>query len=156
MRVTGFEKMHKISMSLVLICSLAQPLLPQIRVTEPDIRLPAEFQRVLQDYKAAWQKHDAHALAQLFARDGYVLAPGEAPVKGREAIKRAYANAGGPLSLRAIAFDSEGKLAYILGSFTRRKGEADLGKFTLILRKDTHGSWLIVSDMDNSIRQLPR
>ena len=148
--------MDKLSMTLMLLCALTQPLLSQTKATEPDVRLPAEFQRVLQDYEAAWQGHEAHALAQLFAEDGYVMAPGQSPIKGRNEIQRAYANAGGPLSLRAIAFASEGKLAYILGTFTRHKGEPDLGKFTLILRKDAHDGWVIVSDMDNSIRQLAR
>ena len=30
-----------------------------------------------------------------------------------------------------------------------KKGEADVGKFTLTLRKGSDGRWLIMSDMDN-------
>jgi ketosteroid isomerase-like protein len=146
----------KILLRVMLIGVLVHPLLIQTTPAKPESQLPPELQRVLQDYEAAWQSHDAHALAQLFAADGYVLAPGQPPVKGREEIDRAYANAGGPLALRAIAYASEGSLAYIIGTFARHKGEPAIGKFTLTLRKDEHARWLIVSDMDNSSRQLER
>jgi ketosteroid isomerase-like protein len=142
--------MQKILLNLLLITALARPLLTQTVSPEPEVQLPTELQRVLRDYEAAWQSHNAHALAQLFATDGYVLAPGQPPVKGRDNIKRAYADAGGPLALRAIAYASEGNLAYIIGTFARRKGDPDVGKFTLTLRKEIRGEWLIVSDMDNS------
>jgi ketosteroid isomerase-like protein len=32
-------------------------------------------------------------------------------------------------------------------------GQPDIGKFTLTLRKDSDGRWLIRSDMDNSNRR---
>jgi acetyl esterase/lipase len=71
------------------------------------------------------------------------------PLRGRAAIAEAYARSGGPLALRAIAFATDGALGYILGGFSRRAGEGDIGKFTLTLRRDASGRWLIVSDMDN-------
>jgi hypothetical protein len=60
-----------------------------------------------------------------------------------------YTGAGGDLSLRAFAYAAEGSVGYILGGFARKKGEPDGGKFTLTLRKDKDGRWLIMSDMDN-------
>lgn len=119
----------------------AQPL--------PSVTLPPELARVLTDYEKAWRARDASGLAALFAEDGFVLASGKAPVRGRSAIAQAYAGSGGDLVLRAFAFATEGPLGYILGGFARKPGEPDVGKFTLTLRRGADGKWLIVSDMDN-------
>ena len=117
--------------------------------TQPAVTLPSELARVLTDYEVAWQRKDAKALAVLFAEDGFVLSSGVPAVRGRAGIEKHYANSGGPLALRALAFATEGSLGYIIGGFARQRGEPDIGKFTLTLRKLTSGRWLIVSDMDN-------
>lgn len=122
---------------------------------EPSVVLPKELARVLTDYESAWQTRDAAALAKLFAEDGYVLPNGGVPVKGRAAIEKFYTGHGGPLSLRAIAFAADGSVGYIIGGYTSKAGEPDTGKFTLTLRKDKGGRWLIVSDMDSS-NQRPK
>jgi ketosteroid isomerase-like protein len=119
---------------------------------EPSVTLPPELARVLTDYEAAWSKKDAAALAGLFAEDGFVLAGGKPPVRGRAAIQKHYTGQGGPLSLRAIAYAAEGGVGYILGGYTDTAGKPDIGKFTLTLRKGPDGRWLIMSDMDNSNR----
>lgn len=111
--------------------------------------LPPAVARVLTDYEAAWQKKDAAALAALFAEDGFVLSSGAPPVRGRAAIEKHYEGAGGPLALHALDFATEGSTGYIIGGFSRQKGEPDVGKFTLTLRRGDDGRWLIVSDMDN-------
>jgi len=117
---------------------------------QPTAQMPAALERVLTDYEAAWRSRNAAALASLFAEDGFVLPGGFPPVRGRAEIERHYAHSGGPLSLRAIAFATEGAVGYIIGGYAREKGEPDIGKFTLTLRKSSGGRWLIVSDMDNS------
>jgi len=116
---------------------------------QPSVAMPAPLARVLTDYEKAWSQKDAAALAQLFAEDGFVLSSGAPMVRGRDAIRRFYTGAGGPLSLRAIAFATEGNVGYIIGAFTDRQGAPDRGKFTLTLRRDPGGQWLIMSDMDN-------
>lgn len=115
----------------------------------PSVELPPPLARVLTDYEAAWQAKDATALSELFAEDGFVLSGGTPPVRGRAAIEKHYQGRGGPLSLRALAFATEGSLGYIIGAYRTHKGETDIGKFTLTLRRDSDGRWLIVSDMDN-------
>ena len=115
----------------------------------PSISLPPELARVLSDYESAWQAGDPKKLSMLFAEDGFVLSLGHPPVRGRAAIERQYAKAGGPLSLRALAYATEGSIGYIIGGFTRHKGDLDTGEFTLTLRRGTDGRWLIMSDMDN-------
>jgi len=120
---------------------------------EASVVLPPELARVLTDYEAGWKAGDAAALASLFAEDGFVLTDGQPPVKGRAAIQKAYTRQGSPLSLRAIAYATQGDLGYIIGGFGGEAGKPDAGKFTLTLRKNKDGRWLIVSDMDNVNRR---
>jgi ketosteroid isomerase-like protein len=122
----------------------------------PSIDLPSELARVLRDYEVAWGRKDAPALARLFTEDGYVMANGGVPVKGRAAIEKHYTGSGGPLFLRAFAYAAEGSVGYILGGFTGQQGAPDAGKFTLTLRKGGDGRWLIVSDMDSPNRRPQR
>ena len=118
----------------------------------PSVKLPPELSRVLTDYEAAWLAKDAAALARLFAEDGFVLQRNKLPVRGRAAIEKAYAGAGGPLTLRAFAYATEGPVGYIIGGYAARVGEPDDGKFTLTLKRGSDGKWLIMSDMDNGNR----
>lgn len=115
----------------------------------PSVTLPPQLERVLADYEKAWQSKDAGALAELFAEDGFVLSGGAPPVRGRAQIKDHYTGQGGPLCLRALAYATEGSVGYIIGGFSRNKGEPDVGKFTLTLKKSPADRWLIMSDMDN-------
>ena len=137
---------------LLLSCSVSRGAEAPAPAPLPSVELPPELSRVLRDYEAAWRAKDAAALARLFAEDGFVLSSGAPPVRGRGAIEKAYAGSGGPLVLRALAFATEGPLGYIIGGFSRKDGEPDVGKFTLTLKKDASGRWLIMSDMDNGNR----
>ena len=119
---------------------------------QPSVQLSPDLARVLTDYETAWRAGDGAALARLFDEDGFVLANGGPPVRGRAAIQQHYKGPGGPLALRAFAFATEGRVGYILGGFARQEGAPDIGKFTLTLRKGSDGRWLIVSDMDNGNR----
>lgn len=115
----------------------------------PGVDLPPELARVLRDYEAAWQAHDAAGLAALFTADGFVLSSGRPPVRGRAAIEERYAGSGGELALRALHVEQQGPLAVIIGGYSRSAGAPDLGKFTLSLRRGDDGRWRILSDMDN-------
>jgi len=108
---------------------------------------------VLTDYENAWQKKDAKALAALFAPNAFVLPSGSAPTRGRDAIEKHYTGSGGPLSLRPLAYATNGNLGYIIGAYSRSKDAPDEGKFTLVLTRDAKGRWLILSDMDNLNRR---
>jgi len=116
----------------------------------PSIALPAELDRVLRDYERAWRARDPAALAVLFAEDGFVLANGRPPVRGRDAIRAAYADGGGPLTLRALAYATEGPVGYIIGAYGPGGSGGETGKFVLALRRGGDGRWLIAADMDNS------
>ncbi|MEO8189868.1 MAG: nuclear transport factor 2 family protein [Acidobacteriota bacterium] len=116
------------------------------------VRLPAELARVLTDYESGWRNGDGAALSELFVEDGFVLPNGAPPVRGREAIRAFYKGPGGPLVLRAYAWATEGPVGYIVGGFARREEQAEIGKFTLTLKRSADGRWRIFSDMDNGNR----
>lgn len=137
----------RLMLPLVMALAGSSPASPAAEL--PSITLPPALTRVLTDYETAWQRRDARRLAALFAEDGFVLSSGVPPVRGRAAIEKHYTGQGGPLSLRALAYATEGSTGYIIGGFARQRGERDVGKFTLTLRKADDGRWLIVSDMDN-------
>jgi ketosteroid isomerase-like protein len=123
----------------------------------PSVTLPPELDRILRDYEKGWRAGDAAVLASLFAEDGFVLQGGREPVRGREAIRAAYTGpAGGPLTLRALAYAVEGSVGYIIGAYTYDPTAGDTGKFTLTLRRASDGRWLIFSDMDNGNRPMRR
>jgi len=140
--------------ALTLVSALATVAAPASAEESalPSVSLPPELARVLTDYEAAWRAKDAAALARLFAEDGFVLQRNKPPVRGRDAIEKAYAGAGGSLALRALAYAVEGPVGYIIGGYAARAGEPDDGKFTLTLKKAPTGKWLIMSDMDNGNR----
>ncbi|MGH9869905.1 MAG: YybH family protein [Candidatus Polarisedimenticolia bacterium] len=132
--------------ALAVLPVFAAPPLPQ---PTPSVELPADMARVLTDYETAWGAKDIKALAALFTEDGFVLMNGSPAARGRGAIEKAYTGMGGPLSLRAFAHGAQGDIGYILGGYAEKKGDPDVGKFTLTLRK-VNGKWLIMSDMDNA------
>src|SRR5688500_417624 len=116
----------------------------------PSVSLPAELDRVLRDYEVAWRSGDAAKVAALFSVDGFVLQNGRAPVRGRDAIGKAYAGqAGGELKLRALAYAVADTVGYILGAYSYGNAPGDIGKFTVTLRRPRGGPWEIFSDMDN-------
>jgi ketosteroid isomerase-like protein len=129
---------------------LAASAVAQEVPSPPSVTLPQDLARVLTDYEAAWTAKDAARLAALFAEDGFVLSSGVPAVRGRAAIEKHYSGQGGPLALRAFAYASDGTVGYILGGFAPERGKPDVGKFTLTLKKDANGRWLIQSDMDNA------
>jgi ketosteroid isomerase-like protein len=129
---------------------------PAVVAPLPSVALPPELDRVLRDYERAWQAHDAAGLAALFAEDGFVLASGKPPVRGRAAIRSAYEGAGGPLALRPLAYAVEGPIGYIIGAFAHGSGADERGKFVLALRRGGDGRWMIAADMDNANQRSPR
>ena len=143
--------------ALLLICVLAFPARAQTVVlpsdSMPTVQLPAELDRVLRDYERLWRAGDAGALVMLFTEDGFVMQPGRPPARGRAAMERVYrGQGGGPLQLRALAFAHAETVGYIIGAYRYGDAPGDQGKFTLTLRRQPRGKWLIASDMDNGSR----
>jgi ketosteroid isomerase-like protein len=136
---------------------------PAARAQEPataphglvSVTLPPAMDRVLRDYEKAWQARDAAALARLFTDEGFVLANGRPPARGQSAIRAAYAESGGPLALRALAFAAEGNTGWIVGAYGPGGERGDTGKFVLALKRGADGRWMIAADIDNT-NQPPR
>lgn len=95
------------------------------------------------------------ALAALFATDGFVLSNGKPPVRGHDAIRTAYQDAGGTLRLRALAYAVQDTLGYIIGAYGygNDSNALDVGKFILAVRRGGSGQWLIAGDIDNTNRR---
>lgn len=123
--------------------------------TLPSITLPPEVDRVLRDYERHWAAGDEAALAAIFTEDGFVLQNGRPPIRGREAIRQAYAEFDGPLRLRAMGYAVGDQVGYIVGGYRYGDATEDAGKFVLALRRTPGGPWLIASDMDN-FNTMPR
>lgn len=116
----------------------------------PSVELPADLARVLRDYEREWAAGNAAGLAALFTEDGFALPSGRLPVHGREAIAAHYRSSGGELRLRALAYDAEDRVAWIVGAYGYGDEEGDRGKFVLALRRGADGAWLIAADIDNA------
>jgi ketosteroid isomerase-like protein len=116
----------------------------------PSVNLPPDLDRVLRDYERAWQAGDAAALAALFTPDGFVPTR-FGWVRGSAAVAATYANASGPLRLRALAFATGDTVGYIVGAYGYGQGAGapDTGNFVLAVRRAAGGSWLIAADLDN-------
>ena len=121
----------------------------QATALPPVISLPAELDAVLRGYEDAWSARDADALSNLLTSDGFVLRPGNPPARGQDSIREAYANSGGPLSLRAYAYQVDGAVGYIIGGYSSAPDRPAVGKFVLALRRAPSGVWLIAADIDN-------
>jgi len=119
---------------------------------QPSVTLPPELARVLRDYEREWQARSAAGLAGLFTEDGMTLSSGRPLRRGRAAIQEGYANSGGPLALRAVAYATDDTVGYIIGGYAGQPGQPDDGKFVLALRRSPGGPWQIAADIDNSNR----
>lgn len=123
--------------------------------TLPSITLPPDVDRVLRDYERHWAAGDEAALAAIFTEDGFVLQNGRPPIRGREAIRQAYAEFDGPLRLRAMGYAVGDSVGYVVGGYRYGDATEDAGKFVLALRRAPGGPWLIASDIDN-FNTMPR
>jgi ketosteroid isomerase-like protein len=135
---------------VVAICGIrAVAQTPASTAQLPSITLPPALDRVLRDYERAWRARNADSLAALFTPDGFTLSSNQPMRRGQATIREGYANSGGPLALRAVAYAASDTVGYIIGAFARQSGDPDIGKFVLALRRARGGPWRIAADMDN-------
>lgn len=137
----------RLYLQIVFLLVIAAPARAQ--GVEP-VELPPQLERVLRDYERAWQAGDADALAALFTEDGFVRKECRW-IRGRDSIRVAYKEAGGPLRLRAVSYEVEDSVGYMVGEYGYGRGP-DVrygGKFVLALRRSADGEWLISADLDS-------
>jgi len=113
-------------------------------------------------FMAAANAGDAEKMAEVYAKEGALLAPNLPPQKGRNAVKAFWAGFLDAYTVRfEVASDTiegRGDLAYNQGHYRftavpKAKGVpgvADEGKFLEILKKQADGSWKYVVDMYSS------
>ena len=149
------RQLRFIAAMLALLPAIARAQTPAPSAPLPSVVLPRELDRVLRDYERAWQAGDAAALSALFTTDGFVLSNGKPAVRGHDAIRAAYQDAGGALRLRALAYAVQDTLGYIIGAYGYGSDSnvLDTGKFMLALRRGGGGQWLIAGDIDNTNRR---
>ena len=124
---------------------------PQAPAPLPSVTLPPELDRVLRDYEKYWKANDGTALSELFTDDGFINRNGW--IRGRDAIRQAYARSGGDLRLRAVGYATGDTVGYIIGGYRYGEATTDGGKFILTLRRAPRGNWKIAADLDAANRQ---
>jgi hypothetical protein len=130
-----------------------QPASPPPPPPLPAVALPPELDKVLRDYERFWQTGDGAALSALFTNDGFVARRG-GWIRGRDAIREAYAGVGSDLRLRALAFAIDDSVGYIVGAYGYGGAASvtDSGRFLLALRRSAGTQWLIAADLDGTNR----
>ena len=116
----------------------------------PSVDLPPELNRVLRDYEKHWKANDGAALSELFTADGFINRGGW--IRGKDAIRAAYARSGGDLRLRAVGYATGDTVGYIVGGYRYGDATSDGGKFVLTLRRAPRGEWKIAADLDAANR----
>jgi ketosteroid isomerase-like protein len=119
-------------------------------VVPPAVTLPADLDRVLRDYEAAWRAGDGARMASLFTEDGFAIQSGRPLARGRAEIARGLTKPGGALQLTAFAYATAGDVGHIVGGFRYPETTGPGGRFVLALRRGPDGRWLIAADLDNT------
>lgn len=156
MRNAGFAALA-VAFSASLAC---QPM--TIAGLTPDDE--AAIRRTINAEMKAANAADAAASAALYTQDAIVLRPHGAAVQGQDAIERwlaelpAISNAQG----EAVEVMGYGDLGYLRGTYSMTFSLPGVpmpieekGKFLLICRKQSDGSWKIAREIYNSDLPLP-
>jgi uncharacterized protein (TIGR02246 family) len=117
----------------------------------------AAIERLNDAWTAAFNKGDAHAVAEMYAEDAYVLPPGSDMVKGRAAIEAFWRQASqqlGDAKLTTLDVLPLGRNAVReIGTVTlKTKGQPAqevVGKYAVVWRK-VGGQWKLATDIWNT------
>jgi uncharacterized protein (TIGR02246 family) len=124
-----------------------------------------QIRNIDKQWVAAVAKKDVKAIAQLYAADGAILAPGAPIARGRDAIAKAWKGFVGlkDFSLTfeptKISVAKSGDMAYDLGtyalSFTTDKGPVhEKGKYVVVWKK-VGKTWKAMADIFNNDGKAP-
>ena len=159
--------------SFALLCGMAAIVVamsacnqaPQPAATAPDTH-DADV-KAISDYETQWNSDwaakDADKVLAHYADDAIVMTPGEAPMKGKDAIKSGLggmmADKALSLSFKATKVDvaKSGDLAYTQGDYEltvtnpkTHKPVTDHGTYVTTYRKQADGSWKAIVDIATS------
>lgn len=135
---------------------------PYNNAAEGRQRFRAESMReamiLLGEWRAAWESHDARALARIYHGNALLLLPGRAaPLQGRSAIEQALRTELprlGSIQFRLVDSEVGDQMLYLFQEFTIAPGSAGavpaangggalVGKTTLLLERDGGGGFRI-------------
>ena len=113
------------------------------------------IEKLLADFRDAYNRGDAAALAAQYTEDCAVLAPNQPPVRGRQAIETFFKGMieeiGGKASFEFVEVAEAGDLAYEWATYSLEGGkESDAGKAVEIFNRQADGSWKIRLTIFNS------
>jgi putative oxidoreductase len=118
----------------------------------------AAWDAVYESFRRAYGEADAAAVAAVYAEDAFYLGPGRDVVRGRAAIREAFAPflEGAPPGTYDVTFEIverevSGDLGYEVGRYDLRSRKAEgegrsRGKFTVVWKRGADGAWRIQSD----------
>ena len=141
---------------------------PEEKIT--DVAADTTAINALRDqYATVFNSNDAAALAATYADDAIMMNPNQVPVEGKPAIQASYEamfkeNAGTvtlTLALTPLETQVAGDWAYDRGNATSTvtpksgKPVEQLGKYLVILKRQTDGSWKVYREMSNNNNPPP-
>ncbi len=114
----------------------------------------------LQQLEEAFTAGDADAVVSLFSQDCITLPPNEAARVGKDAVREwheaIFQQFSGVADLTSGEVVIRDDLAYLLGAYTMQLTSSegaeivDNGKFIMIWRRQSEGSWMIARNIWNS------
>ena len=151
---------------LVLVCLLALPVACGKEPTGPSAQERARadtggIDTLREQFMNLFKAGDATALARLYTENAVLMPPGEPAVTGRKAIElklqTTFDRFTAVLSATFDEIEIAGDWAFERGSYTltltpKVEGEPlqEVGKYLLILRRNSNGSWKLARDIWNS------
>lgn len=112
-------------------------------------------QKINAEFKEAYDRGDAAAVAAAYAEDGAVLAPDEPTIRGKRAIEESFnwviKDIGGRVSIETVEVAAAGSLAYQWANYALKGGARSIaGKFVEVYNRQADGSWKIRLTIYNS------
>lgn len=111
--------------------------------------------RINAEFKEAYDRGDAAAVAAAYAEDGAVLAPDEPTIRGKRAIEDSFnwviKDIGGRVSIETVEVVAAGDVAYQWANYALKGGTRSVaGKFVEVYNRQADGSWKIRLTIYNS------
>ncbi len=144
-------------MRIIIGVALAGLLLCAAGYSQEDIR--STIERLNREYTRAYNAGELDKVLDFFAEDAMTLSPEQAPVRGREALRRYYAEAfqrerNRDLVLTSIRVETSGDMCYDAGQWTQPlltpdgKSRPVTGYYLGVYRR-IGGQWKIVANTFN-------
>jgi uncharacterized protein (TIGR02246 family) len=128
---------------------------------------PAVFEKIRNDYIAAWKSGSADRVAGMYTSDGVVMYPNHPVITGTTAIRDYYQKLFDQVT--PVAFEILSDEVIVSGDWAIDRGRYKLtitpkaggaaindeGKFLVVLQKQADGSYKVARDIDNTSAPLP-